>query len=209
LATDTETVAAFAITQTLKRGLPEITPDELLTACLLVVSQFGIAQIGQWEIDVESLGIEWLETSENSTSKVAYSDASVEIFDRAARIAKSSGSSTMRLPHLLAAFAGRDAGLMGDLKQTYGITNAGWRAAIARMPVARAEGPGAVERVSEYLSPEEAAEALGIHVQTLRGYVRSGKLPARRLAGERAIRIRRSDLDLLLEPLHGRELQET
>jgi excisionase family DNA binding protein len=53
----------------------------------------------------------------------------------------------------------------------------------------------------EYLTPEEAAEAIGIHVQTLRGYVRSGKLPALRLAGERAIRIRRKDLEAVLEPL--------
>ena len=42
---------------------------------------------------------------------------------------------------------------------------------------------------SEYLSPEDAAAELGIHVQTVRTYVRSGKLPAMRLAGERAIRI--------------------
>jgi excisionase family DNA binding protein len=53
----------------------------------------------------------------------------------------------------------------------------------------------------DYLTPEEAAEALSIHVQTLRAYVRSGKLPALRLAGERAIRIRRTDLETVMEPL--------
>ena len=47
----------------------------------------------------------------------------------------------------------------------------------------------------------QAAEALGVHVQTLRAYVRSGRLPALRLAGERAIRIRRSDLEKVLEPV--------
>jgi excisionase family DNA binding protein len=36
---------------------------------------------------------------------------------------------------------------------------------------------------SEYLTPEQAADVLGVHVQTVRGYVRSGKLPASRLAG--------------------------
>ena len=51
------------------------------------------------------------------------------------------------------------------------------------------------------LTRTQAAEALGVHVQTLRAYVRSGKLPAHRLAGERAIRIRRPDLEKLLEPL--------
>jgi excisionase family DNA binding protein len=53
----------------------------------------------------------------------------------------------------------------------------------------------------EYLTPEEAAEALGIHVQTMRAYVRSGRVPAYRVAGERAIRIRRPDLEKILEPL--------
>jgi len=59
----------------------------------------------------------------------------------------------------------------------------------------------AVSAARDYLSPEDAAEALGIHVQTVRAYIRSGKLPALRLAGERAIRIRRSDLETVLEPL--------
>jgi excisionase family DNA binding protein len=51
----------------------------------------------------------------------------------------------------------------------------------------------------EHLTPEEAAEILSIDVQTLRGHPRSGKLPALRLAGERAIRIRRSDLEKVFE----------
>ena len=54
---------------------------------------------------------------------------------------------------------------------------------------------------NDYLTPEQAADELGVHVQTVRAYVRSGKLAALRLAGERAIRIRRSDLETVLEPL--------
>ncbi len=50
-------------------------------------------------------------------------------------------------------------------------------------------------------SPEQAADFLGVHTQTIRGYVRSGKLPAYRLAGERIIRITRADLVALLQPL--------
>jgi excisionase family DNA binding protein len=63
--------------------------------------------------------------------------------------------------------------------------------------------PAAKKSEREYLTPEEAAEALGIHVQTMRGYIRSERLPAYRLAGERAIRILRSDLEKVLEPLKG------
>lgn len=50
-------------------------------------------------------------------------------------------------------------------------------------------------------SPEEVAEYLGVHVQTVRAWVRSGRLPARRLAGQRVLRIRAVDVEGLLEPL--------
>ncbi|MEX0783276.1 MAG: helix-turn-helix domain-containing protein [Dehalococcoidia bacterium] len=55
-------------------------------------------------------------------------------------------------------------------------------------------------------SPEEAAEYLGVHVQTVRGWIRSGRLKASRLAGQRALRIRASDLGSILEPVDPAEL---
>jgi excisionase family DNA binding protein len=62
--------------------------------------------------------------------------------------------------------------------------------------------PEKKESVRDYLTPEQAADALGLHAQTVRAYIRSGKLPAMRVAGERAIRIRREDLEKVLEPLN-------
>ncbi|MBE0608762.1 MAG: helix-turn-helix domain-containing protein [Dehalococcoidia bacterium] len=55
-------------------------------------------------------------------------------------------------------------------------------------------------------SPEEAADYLGIHVQTVRGWIRSGRLRASRLAGQRALRIRASDLQSVLEPVDPSEI---
>lgn len=52
-------------------------------------------------------------------------------------------------------------------------------------------------------SPEEIAEYLGVHVQTVRAWVRAGRLPARRILGQRALRIRKSDLDAVLLPVNG------
>ena len=97
---------------------------------------------------------------------------------------------------------------MGELKHAHGITSASWRAAAARIGAGEPGGselPSGSERkgAREYLTPEEAAEALGIHVQTMRAYIRSERLPAFRLAGERAIRILRTDLEKVLEPLGG------
>jgi excisionase family DNA binding protein len=54
-------------------------------------------------------------------------------------------------------------------------------------------------------SPEEAAEYLNIHVQTVRAWIRSGRLRARRLAGQRALRITASDLQSVLEPISSDE----
>lgn len=206
---DTEQAAAFAIALAKKRNRQEVGPDELLLGCLQIFSRLGIAHIGSWTLDLEELGVDWLEIPPKKETKVAYSQQAVDLFDRAARIAKADGSDTIRVAHLLAAFAVETEGLMSDLKRSYGITNSTWRAAIARTWGARfskdtflsAGDRSKGSNPSEYLTPEEAAEALSIHVQTVRAYVRSGKLPALRLAGERAIRIRRADLETVLEPL--------
>jgi excisionase family DNA binding protein len=206
---EAESAASFAIALAKSRRLEEVTPDELLLGCLQAVAQFGIVQLGALILDLEELGIDWLQTPEKSGTKVAYSQAVVDIFDYAAQIAKAEGAGRVRVDHMLAAFAREESGLIGDLKRKHGITSANWRAAIAQL---RSERPGAAPEegrdghtgpsaIRDYLSPEEAAAALGIHVQTVRGYVRAGKLPALRLAGERAIRIRRADLESVLEPL--------
>jgi excisionase family DNA binding protein len=97
----------------------------------------------------------------------------------------------------------RTNGLIGEWKRERGIPSAGWRAALAvRAPSEEGEVVAEIRRgaARDYLTPEEVAEALSIHVQAQRAYVRSGKPPAGRLAGERAIRIRREDLTAVLEP---------
>jgi excisionase family DNA binding protein len=55
-------------------------------------------------------------------------------------------------------------------------------------------------------SPEEAAEYLGVHVQTIRSWIRSGRLRASRLTGQRALRIAHSDLQAVLEPVGPNEV---
>ena len=48
---------------------------------------------------------------------------------------------------------------------------------------------------------EEAAAYLSVHAATVRNWIRGGRLPASRLAGQRQIRIRASDLERVLEPI--------
>jgi excisionase family DNA binding protein len=61
-------------------------------------------------------------------------------------------------------------------------------------------GPAVME---DLFSPEEAAAYLKVHVQTVREWIRTGRLKASRLAGQRALRIRARDLQAVLEPLEG------
>ena len=204
---DTDFAASFAIFTAKRLGMKEVTPDHLLLGCLRAISRFGVANIGPWAIDLEALGVDWVRQLETAPPKVAYSHATVALFDRAAQIAKSGGDTNLNVCHLLAAFAAEERGLMADLMGAYGITNASWRAAVARlgedetMRSAKQERTESEKKATDYLTPEEAAKELGVHVQTMRAYVRSGRLPAFRLAGERAIRILRTDLNKVLEPL--------
>ena len=204
-----EAACRFAIEHAKKQKRDTITTDDLLLGSLRSISQFGIAEIGPWNIDLEALGFDWLATGEEKRHKVTYSQEVVDVLDHATRVARSSGSSGVRVQDLLVAFAAHDDGLMGLLKKQYGFTNAQWRGSVAASTMPLKEKPPVGSETEEtvrtpqreYLTPEEAAEVLAIHVQTLRAHVRSGKLPALRLAGERALRIRRSDLEKIFEPV--------
>jgi excisionase family DNA binding protein len=65
------------------------------------------------------------------------------------------------------------------------------------------QGPAVPEKL---YTPEEAADYLGVHIQTVRAWIRAGRLRASRLAGQRALRIRASDLNSVLEPVDPSEL---
>jgi excisionase family DNA binding protein len=215
---DIDLAASFAIYAAKQEGVEEVTADHILLGSLRAISRFGIAAVGPWNIDLEALGVDWVQQPDGPRPKVAYSQGAVDMFDRAARIAKSGGDTAVGVTHLLAAFSGEESGLMGDLKRKHGITSATWRAAVALAGTdgnpsgGNASGAnGSPSRTAgseaksarDYLTPEEAAQALGVHVQTMRAYIRSDRVPAYRLAGERAIRILRRDLEKVLEPLTG------
>jgi excisionase family DNA binding protein len=65
------------------------------------------------------------------------------------------------------------------------------------------------ELVREWLSPKDVAGLLGLSLSSVRGLIRDGRLPARRLRGSRLIRIARANLDVLLEPLAPRAAAKT
>ena len=211
-----------AITHAKKRKSFKVNKDDLLVGILQVISRFDIVQIGPLTIDLEDFqGISrdgYMDEPANiSNQKVAYSDSANAIFEKAASIARKDNSPKVEVVHLLVAFADENNGLMVQLKEKYGFSGREWRVALSDWQYLSSEkaprdsnlATGAKSMVDvsgkQFFSPDEAAEFLGVHVQTIRGYIRTGKLPALRLAGERALRIKREDLLALLEPFKPEE----
>lgn len=243
--------ARAAIGRAKRRGDDEVTPEDLLVAALEQVGRFGIAVVGPWTFDLDTLGgsdaapdaapydgrprvdgghdvADGAGASGTPAAAPRYDDASVAVFEAAARVAREDGAATLGVVHLLVALGEREDGLMARLRERYGFTPAEWRAALARgllgPPGAEVEGgagadgrpgPGGAPSeggraagTPELLSVDEAASFLGVHAQTVRNYIRGGKLPAYRLAGERFIRVLRRDLLALLEPVGAEDAQE-
>lgn len=55
--------------------------------------------------------------------------------------------------------------------------------------------------LADLMTVEQAAEFLHLSVSTVRSYIRERKLIALRVAGMRMIRVRRSEVEKLLEPI--------
>jgi excisionase family DNA binding protein len=221
-----ENLVSIAIRSAIKRAKrrknAEVTRDDILIGLLQTVARFDIVQIGEITIDLDGLEESHPEVSEDDDAradkqKVAYSPKASAVFDRAARIAKRDNSSKIGIVHLLVAFANEDNTVFARLKEKYGVSGVKWRSALSRW---QPESPAKIATSSKvgsetkspkelnekmFFTPDEAAVFLDVHPQTIRGYIRTGKLAALRLAGERALRIQRNDLLALLEPYKPEE----
>jgi excisionase family DNA binding protein len=211
-----------AIKRAKRRKSAEVSRDDLLIGLLQTVARFDIVQIGEITIDLEELEEPHPEVSEDDAGradkqKVAYSPKASAVFDRAARIAKRDNSSKIGIVHLLVAFANEDNTVFARLKEKSDVSGVKWRSALSKW---QPESPAKIATSSKvgsetkspkelnekmFFTPDEAAVFLDVHPQTIRGYIRTGKLAALRLAGERALRIQRNDLLALLEPYKPEE----
>ena len=221
-----EDLVSIAIRSAIKRAKrrknAEVSRDDLLIGLLQTVARFDIVQIGEITIDLEELEEPHPEVSEDDAGradkqKVAYSPNAAAVFDEAARIAKKDNSSKVGIVHLLVAFANEDNTVFARLKEKYGVSGVKWRSALSKW---QPESPAKIATSSKvgsetkspkeliekmFFTPDEAAVFLDVHPQTIRGYIRTGKLAALRLAGERALRIQCNDLLALLEPYKPEE----
>jgi excisionase family DNA binding protein len=218
------TGASHAIERARSRGADRIEPDDLLAGLLLAVSRFGIVDLGPVAIDLEPLALQFDLPVPEPSLKPAYAPEAAAVFERAARIARGDGARSLAPIHLLVALGDPEIPIFARIADLYRLDSASWRRMLAgiepagsRTPAEAAEQAGEQQgsdaglpagigkpAAEDLLSPEEAAGLLGLHIQTLRGYIRSGRLPAFRVAGQRAIRLKRDDVLGLLERLDAR-----
>lgn len=187
--------------EAVRLGSSLVTVDIHFLVFLRRFSQFGFFQFGPVCIDV---GI--IEAAVERSVQRTAPDELVTLGDDVVRFSRllmgevqRSGRRRIDELHYLLAFINWNEGLPRRVFGELGVT----AEQVERFARDRSASPAGPERL---YSPEEAAEYLGVHVQTVRAWIRSGRLRASRLAGQRALRIRASDLTSVLEPVQPGDL---
>ena len=187
--------------------LAKITIDVLFLTFLSDLAHFGLFSFGPITIDVRLVGRAFEQTYPRRDPPFSeprgFDEEGRRFYGALARELARSGTRSPDELHFLLAFMRTRSGLPARVFGELGVTPeqveeyARGRVATAAAPVDAAT-PSPHERL---YSPDEAARYLGVHVKTVRAWTRSGKLPASRILGQRALRIRESDLTRVLEPL--------
>jgi excisionase family DNA binding protein len=180
-----------------------LSVDTLFVAYLRFMSRFGFFTFGPVTIDV-SLVEDILERTierrpPGATGQIAVGDDVMRFSTIVMDELRRSGRPHIDELHYLLAFMRVGIGLPGRVFSELGVTPEQVEA-YARTRTSHSE------TLEKLYSPEEVAEYLNVHVQTVRTWIRSGRLPARRLAGHRALRVKESDMQALLEPLDQAEI---
>ncbi len=171
--------------------------DVLFLAYLRRLSRFGYFALGPITIDVRLIEdiVERTATGIPGLERPALPDNVARFIQVLTEELHRSGRTRVDDLHFLLAFMRCGEGLPARVFSELGVTPE----QVEELVRTEASQPrSAPERL---YSPEEAAEYLGVHVQTIRAWIRSGRLKASRLAGQRALRIRAADLQSVLEPV--------
>lgn len=174
--------------------------DVFFLAFLKRVERFGYFNLGPITIDVRLIEDIVERTSIPSQfSDPPFGDDMTRFSQLLAAEVAHSGRRRLDDLHVLLALMKVDEGLPGRVFGELGVTP-------AQVEEFVRTGDRPVRPDDRLYSPEEAADYLGVHVQTVRGWIRGGRLRASRLAGQRALRIRASDLHSVLEPVEPGEV---
>jgi excisionase family DNA binding protein len=179
----------------------ESTLDLFFLAFLLENARFGYFHYGPVTLKVDLVeeivnqGVVLSASAEESV-RAGYSADALRFLRLLSDEIELSGRKRIDEVHFLLAFMRVNEGVPGRVFAELGVSPAQVRAYVPEE-----------ERAERLFSPEDAADYLGVHVKTVRNWIRSGRLPASRLAGQRVLRIRSSDLYRLLEPVQAGEVE--
>lgn len=178
-------------------GNGEVSVDMHFLAFLLATSRFGYFTFGPVTIDVRMIeDIVERTTPRQEPWQWRIGDSNLRFAATLVAEVKRSGRRRLDELHYLLAFMRTQEALPARVFGELGVRPEQVEA------FARSQGQARTAMAEEKLySPEDAADYLGVHVKTVRGWIRDGRLRACRLAGQRALRITASDLMSVLEPL--------
>jgi excisionase family DNA binding protein len=165
--------------------------DLLFMAFLFRVARFGVFALGPITINVRVVEDRVL----RGPSVVPEPDDYVRFSQLLMAEVRRSGRRRIDELHYLLAFMRCAAGIPAEVFGELAVTPE----EVEHYVLERGSSP--VPPLERLMKPEEVADYLGVHPQTVRLWIRSGRLPARRVAGLRALRVRASDVEGLLQPL--------
>lgn len=179
--------------------------DIMFLAYLLRTSRFGLYQYGPITVDVSVVerAVE-RNIAQGDGSPVLYGDDVVRFSKILMEEVRKSGRKRPDELHFLLAFMRCGEGVPGRVFSELGVTR---RQVEDHANAVRMGSMTKATGLERLYSPEDAAEYLGVHVNTVRGWIKGGRLPAKRLAGQRALRIRESDLLSVLEPVEPGDVE--
>jgi excisionase family DNA binding protein len=205
------TVREEAVEIARELGNLPVNVDMEFLAYLRVLSRFGVFRYGPITIAVSPVEeLFWREYEARRRSDLpawdvvdrglsSTTDEMHEFFSRAWGEGRRSGRRSVNELDYLLTFMAWETGIPRRVFSELGVTPERVRAFAAGEGAASTEpAAGPIERL---YSPEEAAQYFGVRVETVRSWIRSGRLPASRLAGFKSLRIRASDLATVLDPI--------
>jgi excisionase family DNA binding protein len=169
--------------------------DLLFLAFVRTAGRFGFVRLGPIVIDVAQVeGAIERSGDRDSNDYAAFSRLLMSEVRR-------SGRPRLDELHFLVAFMTCGKGLPARVFGELGVTVE----AVERW----LRTPSGAPDANDLMTPEEVADYLKVHVETVRQWVRSGRLAAYRLGGVRALRIRRFDVDSLLQRVESWDASDT
>jgi excisionase family DNA binding protein len=177
----------------------EATLDLVFLCYLRRLARFGYFTLGPITIDVHTIEA-IVERTAVDTEPGFIPDDYLRFTQVLMREVRRSGRKRIDELHYLFAFMRCGEGLPARVFGELGVTPEQVETYLRHGGAVHEQGDR-TQSAERLLSPEQVAAYLQVHVHTVRAWIRAGRLPARRVAGLRALRIRFSDVETLLRPV--------